>query len=84
MMSWKPPQVAFETRHLVKALFDSTTAEAELMNVAARGDVEITASRSAWNGVLWLIQSTVKEGGRPLYSGEELAKLRADLPVKWS
>ena len=46
MMSWKPPQVAFEPRHLVKALFDSTTAEAELMSVAARGDVEITASRS--------------------------------------
>ena len=46
MMSWKPPRVAFETRHLVKALFDSTTAEAELMNVAARGDVEITASRA--------------------------------------
>jgi len=84
MMSWKPPQVAFETRHLVKALFDATTVEAELMGVAARGDVEIIATRSAWNGVLWLIQSTVKEGGRPLYSGEELAKLRADLPVSWS
>jgi hypothetical protein len=54
------------------------------MNVAALGDVEITATRSAWNGVLWLIQSTVKEGGRPLYSGEELAQLRADLPVRWA
>ncbi|HIH52646.1 MAG TPA: hypothetical protein HA286_00060 [Candidatus Poseidoniaceae archaeon] len=76
--------MAFETRHLVKALFDSTTVEAELMGVAALGDVEITATRSAWNGVLWLIQSTVKEGGRPLYSGEELAKLRTDLPIRWS
>jgi hypothetical protein len=83
MMSWKPPQVAFETRHLVAALFDAETTEAKLMNVAALGDVEITATRSAWNGVLWLIQSTVKEGGRPLYSGEELAQLRADLPVRW-
>ena len=48
-----------------QGLFDSTTAEAELMNVAARGDVEITASRSTWNGV-WLIQSTVKEEDGPL------------------
>lgn len=84
MMSWKPPQVAFEAKHLVRALFDSTTEEARLLEVAARGDLEITSSRNAWNGVLWLIQSTVKSGGQPMYSGEELARLREDLPVTWS
>ena len=84
MMSWKPPQVAFDAKHLVRALFDPSTEEALLLEVAARGDLDIQASRSAWNGVLWLIQSTVKDGGRPMYTGEELARLREDLPVTWA
>jgi predicted nucleic acid-binding protein len=83
-MSWKPPQVAFDAKHLVRALFDSSTEEARLLEVAARGDIDIVASRGAWNGVLWLIQSTVKDGGRPVYSGDELAKLREDLPITWT
>ncbi len=84
VMSWKPPQVAFDAKHLVRALFDSSTEEARLLEVAARGDIDIVASRGAWNGVLWLIQSTVKDGGRPVYSGDELAKLREDLPITWT
>jgi predicted nucleic acid-binding protein len=84
VMSWKPPQVAFDAKHLVRALFDSSTEEARLLEVAARGDSDIVASRGAWNGVLWLIQSTVKDGGRPVYSGDELAKLREDLPITWT
>jgi len=26
----------------------------------------------------------VKDGGRPMYTGEELARLREDLPVTWA
>ncbi|HJL97170.1 MAG: hypothetical protein HOH79_02280 [Euryarchaeota archaeon] len=83
MMEWRPKGYEFNAKNLVRALFSEHTDEGKLLEAAACGYVEIFARSNAWNGVLWLIMSTLKEEGKPIYNGEELKALRESLPIVW-
>ena len=83
MMEWRPPGYEFDARNLVRALFSENTDEGKLLQAAACGYIEIFARPVAWNGVLWLIMSTLKQDGKPVYTGEELGALREALPIVW-
>ena len=83
MMEWRPPGYEFDARNLVRALFSENTEEGKLLEAAACGHVEIFARSTAWNSVLWLIMNTLKQDGKPVYSGEELGALRESLPIVW-
>mgnify|MGYP001498020669 FL=1 len=83
MMDWRPPGYEFDARNLVRALFSENTSEGKLLEAAACGHVEIFARATAWNGVLWLIMNTLKQNGKPVYTGEELGELRNSLPIVW-
>ena len=82
-MDWRPPGYEFDARNLVRALFSENTSEGKLLEAAACGHVEIFARATAWNGVLWLIMNTLKQNGKPVYTGEELGELRNSLPIVW-
>ncbi len=83
MMEWRPKGYEFDTKNLVRALFSEETDEGKLLEAAACGYVEIFARSNAWNGVLWLIMNTLKQDGKPVYTGEELGTLRESLPIVW-
>ena len=83
MMSWRPPGYLLTTQQLVRALFDDSTDESKLLTAAAAGKVELFALNKSWNAVLWLIMNTLKEDGKPVYSGIELGNLRSCLPIEW-
>ena len=83
MMDWRPPGYEFNARNLVRALFSENTDEGKLLEAAACGHVEIFAQATSWNGVLWLIMHTLKQDGKPVYTGEELGELRQSLPIVW-
>ncbi len=82
-MEWRPNGVEFKAANLVRALFDTNTDEGRLLEAAACGHIEIFAAPIAWNGVLWLIMNTLKQDGKPVYSGEELGALKQSLPIVW-
>ena len=83
MMEWRPKGYEFDTKNLIRALFAEHTDEGKLLEAAACGYVEIFAGANAWNGVLWLIMNTLKQDGKPVYTGEELKALRESLPIVW-
>lgn len=82
-MDWRPQGYKLTTPHLVRAIFDGNSDEAALINNAAHGRVELFASPNSWNAVLWLIMSTLKVDGNPIYSGMELKTLKESLPIVW-
>ena len=82
-MEWRPPGYEFDARNLVRALFNENTDEGKLLEAAACGHVEIFARSPAWTGVLWVMMNTLKQDGKPVYTGEELGALRASLPIVW-
>ena len=47
------------------------------------GEVELFAAQKSWNAILWLINNTLKVDGKPVYTGQQLGKLRAALPIVW-
>lgn len=83
MMEWRPKGYLFDTKNLVRALFDEGTDEGKLLVSAAAGNVEIFSKPQSWNGVLWLIMNTLVRDGKPIYSGEELGELKDSLPIVW-
>ena len=83
MMEWRPPGYELDARNLIGALFSENTNEGKLLEATACCNVEIFARSTAWNGVLWLIMNTLKQDGKPVYSGEELGALRESLPIVW-
>ncbi|MEL0330864.1 MAG: hypothetical protein VW982_01465 [Candidatus Poseidoniales archaeon] len=83
MMSWRPPGYRFQARDLVKGLCSDETDQAMLLMAAIHGKVELFADAKAWNGFLWLVMSTCKVDGKPLYTGMELGALKASLPIVW-
>ena len=83
MMDWRPKGFEFKAANLVRALFDTNTEEGRLLEAAACGHVEIFVAPNAWNGVLWLIMNTLKQDGKPVYSGEELGALKQSLHIVW-
>ena len=70
LLYWHWPQRPLAVYHFLKG-------------AAACGHVEIFAKATAWNGVLWLIMNTLKQDGKPVYTGEELGALRESLPIVW-
>jgi hypothetical protein len=50
---------------------------------AIYGKVELFADSTAWNGFLWLVMSTAKIEGKPIYTGTELGALKECLPIVW-
>ena len=83
MMTWRPKGYLFDTKNLVRALFDEDTDECKLLVSAAAGNVEIFSKSQSWNGVLWLIMNTLVEDGKPIYTGKELGELKKSLPIVW-
>ena len=83
MMEWRPKGYLFDTKNLVRGLFDNDTDEGNLLIAAAAGHVEIFAHSQSWNGVLWLIMNTLVENGSPIYNGNELGDLKNSLPIVW-
>jgi len=83
MMSWRPPGYRLNAKDLVKALCSDETEQAVLLLAAIQGKVELFADATAWNSFLWLVMSTCKVDGQPLYSGVELGALKASLPIVW-
>ena len=47
------------------------------------GEIELFAAPKSWNAILWLITNTIKDGGKPIYSGVQLGELKASLPIVW-
>ena len=82
-MEWRPKGYLFDTKNLVRALFDEDTDEGKLLISAAAGNVEIFSKLQSWNGVLWLIMNTLVKDGKPVYNGEELKELKNSLPIVW-
>lgn len=83
MMSWRPPGYRFTARELVKGLCSDETDESKLLMAAIYGKVELFADSTAWNGFLWLVMSTAKIEGKPIYTGVELGALKECLPIVW-
>ena len=83
MMEWRPKGYLFDTKNLVRALFDESTDEGKLLVSAAAGNIEIFSKPQSWNGVLWLIMNTLVKDGKPIYSGKELRELKDSLPIVW-
>ncbi len=82
-MEWRPKGYLFDTKNLVRALFDEGTDEGKLLVSAAAGNVEIFSKPQSWNGVLWLIMNTLVKDGKPIYNGQELRELKESLPIVW-
>ena len=82
-MEWRPKGYLFDTKNLVRALFDEDTDEGKLLISAAAGNIEIFSKLQSWNGVLWLIMNTLVKDGKPVYNGEELRELKNSLPIVW-
>ena len=68
---------------MIRALFDENTAEGQLLDAANAGYIELFARSKSWNALLWLIMNTIVENGKPLYSGEELGRIKDSLPIVW-
>ena len=83
MMECRPKGYLFDTNNLIRALFDENTAEGQLLDAANAGYIELFARSKSWNALLWLIMNTIVENGKPLYSGEELGRLKDSLPIVW-
>ena len=47
-----------DTPQFVRALFDSRSDEATLLELAACGHIDIYAEGKSWNAVLWLAMDT--------------------------
>ena len=77
-----PKGYLFDTKNLVRALFDEQTDEGKLLVSAAAEILKFSYSQS-WNGVLWLIMNTLIEDGKPIYNGKELGDLKNSLPIVW-
>ena len=82
-MDWRPTGHMLSTKDLVHAIFDSKSDAGKLLVKATVGEVELFAAPKSWNAILWLITSTLKVDGNPIYSGSQLGELKASLPIVW-
>ena len=82
-MDWRPLGYKLSTKDLVHAIFDENSDAGKLLVKATMGEVELFAAAKSWNAILWLISNTLKVDGVPVYSGEQLGKLKSCLPIVW-
>ena len=78
----RPTSIEIGAEQLVRGIFDSTSDEAALLELAALNKVELHANGIVWNGFLWLMMNWMKGvDGRAIYSGAELGAMKERLPV---
>ena len=82
-MDWRPSGYMLSTKDLVHAIFDANSDAGKLLVKATMGEVELFAAPKSWNAILWLITSTLKVDGVPVYSGIKLGELKSSLPIVW-
>ena len=82
-MDWRPPGHLLSTNDLVHAIFDGNSDAGKLLVKATLGEVELFARPKSWNAVLWLIANTLKVDGKPVYTGDQLGRLKSSLPIAW-
>ena len=82
-MDWRPSGHLLKTNDLVHAIFDPESDAAKLLVKATMGEVELFAAQKSWNAILWLINNTLKNDGKPVYTGQQLGNLRAALTIVW-
>ena len=80
-MVGKSRAVAYKinTEQLIRALFEATSDEATLLNLAACGEIDLVAEGKSWNAFLWLMLNTFQGGWTPLQLGE----MKDSLPIKF-
>jgi hypothetical protein len=67
------------TEQLIRALFEATSDEATLLNLAACGEIDLVAEGKSWNAFLWLMLNTFQGVWTPLQLGE----MKDSLPIKF-
>ena len=82
-MDWRPSGYMLSTKDLVHAIFDGNSDAGKLLVKATMGEVELFAAPKSWNAILWLITSTLKVDGTPVYSGTKLGELKSSFPIVW-
>lgn len=81
-MKGQAPAFWIGAETLVKGLFDKGGEEATLLALAAANEIELHASKSVWNSLLWLLANQVRDAeGNPMVAGPTLASMKARLPV---
>ncbi|MBT3772335.1 MAG: hypothetical protein HOE92_00110 [Euryarchaeota archaeon] len=80
-MVGKSRAVAYKinTEQLIRALFEATSDEATLLNLAACGEIDLVAEGKSWNAFLWLMLNTFQGVWTPLQLGE----MKDSLPIKF-
>ena len=80
--SGKPTTWEFTAEHLVRAIFDSTSDEAKLLELSALNKVELHASGMVWNKFLWLMINFMKDAsGSSVFTGAQLGRMKNSIPV---
>jgi hypothetical protein len=78
----KPTTWEFTAEHLVRAIFDSTSDEAKLLELSALNIVELHASGMVWNKFLWLMMNVMKDAsGSSIFTGAQLGSMKNSIPV---
>ena len=72
----------FTAEHLVRAIFDSTSDEAKLLELSALNKVELHASGIVWNKFLWLMMNIMKDAsGSSIFTGAQLGRMKNSIPI---
>ena len=79
-MKGQSPAFSVNAATLFRGLMDGGSNSRILLDLAAANEVELHATSSDWNDLLWLISTALRES-KTAYSGEEYAALRNNLPV---
>lgn len=82
-MDWRPAGYMLSTKDLVHAIFDVDSDAGKLLVKGTMGEIELFCAPKSWNAILWLITNTLKEDGKPIYTGTQLGELKASLPIVW-
>ena len=82
-MDWRPHGYMLSTKDLVHAIFDGDSDAGKLLVKGTIGEIELFSAPKSWNAILWLITNTLKEDGKPIYTGSQLGELKASLPIVW-
>lgn len=79
-MKGQPTTYTIDAPTIFRGLMDGGSNARILLDLAAAAEIELHATASDWNDLLWLISTALRESGEA-YAGEEYAQLRNNLPV---
>ena len=80
-MKGQAPAYWVEAKTLVLGLFDEDSDESSLLQLAACNRIELHATSSTWNTLLWMLATGLRGDDDRGISGAELGELRSRLPV---